>query len=269
MDVDCCSGPKIIDCPGCGVMRHNEPGSRKTSLYFFFISGFDFSLAETHPSSIAICTSRSCATAIPTTTLFIIISDGASALLKLQGRWEVTEDDADQCRRQTAIAIHPTNTSSIWTDPPTQNAHDLPAAKKLWRSYCSVQNTDGTADNQYYIDIYTYALHRRRELQEAELPSRETARAVDEMHEWEIDFPLADPTTASEFPSSHKFWVPLSYDSRRPLVGHESYCLECNKQGRGSGPMSSNLRGSISNGYWNLSQVFSGPPGEKWIFVVT
>ena len=81
----------------------------------------------------------------------------------------------------------------------------LACSEKALTSYCSVQNTDGTADNQYYIDIYTYAPHRRRELQEAELPSRETARAADEMHEWEIDFPLADPTTASEFPSSHKF----------------------------------------------------------------
>ena len=88
--------------------------------------------------------------------------------------------------------------------PPSQNAHACSERKSL-TSYCSVQNTDGTADNQYYIDIYTYAPHRRRELQEAELPSRETARAADEMHEWEIDFPLADPTTASEFPSSHKF----------------------------------------------------------------
>ena len=59
----------------------------------------------------------------------------------------------------------------------------LACSEKALTSYCSVQNTDGTADNQYYIDIYTYAPHRRRELQEAELPSRETARAADEMHE--------------------------------------------------------------------------------------
>ena len=82
----------------------------------------------------------------------------------------------------------------------------LACSEKALTSYCSVQNTDGTAGNQYYIDINIYALHARRELQEAELSSKETARSANEVQNWEIDFPLAgpSPTTASEFLSSHK-----------------------------------------------------------------
>ena len=82
----------------------------------------------------------------------------------------------------------------------------LACSEKALTSYCSVQNTDGTAGNQYYIDINIYALHARRELQEAELSYRETARSADEMQNWETDFPLAgpSPTKASEFLSSHK-----------------------------------------------------------------